>query len=529
MNTHRVTVGFVTVLVMACCLVLGGLASPAVAKTIVVTTLDDIADPPFNADGPCGTGTISDLPGTDHLVSLREAIIAANNTKGADIITFAPSLSGGTIVVNFDDFDSDGDPDPLPVLCGGQTRIDGDLNGDDVPDITLEGSALPAFAPLAGLGVISSHNTIHGLQVRHFPFGIVVQAGDFPTPRTPRTVTHTTVTNNILANSSFHGILVLTGDAPGSVLAHTTITHNRVVENGFHGILVLTNLSGAGADTQITHTTITGNEVRGNGFVGIEMLSQGDHNAFSHATIARNTVAGNTLLGIQLLGGFGGADENTFEVAIRDNTVTDNGHAGIAVNAGVDNSSNNHVVARVRGNTVARHQTEGIAAIAAVGAINFPTGTSNHNVLEVRIERNTVVENQPGDGIYIAAGEGSPDGRRGAVADDNQTRALVVYNTVEDNANKGIELDAGSNGLANSNTLAVWVAHNTVCHNTDTAILGEGGFSGDAQSPVPNLGTRNVLAGQIFENTAATVTVQDGAGAPGNQADVTQFNNDPCP
>jgi hypothetical protein len=211
----------------------------------------------------------------------------------------------------------------------------------------------------------------------------------------------------------------------------------------------------------------------------------------------------------------------------KDNTVTDNGHAGIAVNASVDNSSNNHVVALIRGNTVERHQNEGIAAVAALGAINFPTGTSNHNVLEVRIERNTVVENQPGEGIYIAAGEGSPDGRAGAVADGNQTRAIVVENTVEDNASKGIELDAGSSGLANSNTLTVRVAHNTVCHNTGTAILGEGGFSGDVLFPVPNMGTGNVLEGQIFENTAMTVTVQDGT--PGNTATVTQFNNVPCP
>jgi hypothetical protein len=75
MHTHRVTVDFVRMLVMACCQVLGGFASPAAAETIVVTTLDDTADPPFDADGPCGTGTISDLPGTDDLVSLREAII----------------------------------------------------------------------------------------------------------------------------------------------------------------------------------------------------------------------------------------------------------------------------------------------------------------------------------------------------------------------------------------------------------------------------------------------------------------------
>src|SRR5262249_25373622 len=47
--------------------------------------------------------------------------------------------------------------------------------------------------------------------------------------------------------------------------------------------------------------------------------------------------------------------------------------------------------------------------------------------------------------------------------------------------------------------------------------------------PLPNMGTGNLLEGRIFENTATTVVVQDGVGAPGNQAHVTQFNNDPCP
>src|SRR5262245_10361995 len=89
MCTNRITVRTITILVMACGLALGGFVSPAAAKTIVVTTLTDTADPPFDADGPCGTGTFHDLPGADGLVSLREAIIAANNTSGADTITFS--------------------------------------------------------------------------------------------------------------------------------------------------------------------------------------------------------------------------------------------------------------------------------------------------------------------------------------------------------------------------------------------------------------------------------------------------------
>ena len=98
-------------------------------------------------------------------------------------------------------------------------------------------------------------------------------------------------------------------------------------------------------------------------------------------------------------------------------------------------------------------------------------------------------------------------------------------NTVEDNTAKGIEADAGTTGLANANTVSLQLAHNTVCNNTGTAILGEGGFSGNALFP-PNMGSGNVLTGQIVQNTATTVVVQDGT--PGNTATVTQSKNTQC-
>jgi hypothetical protein len=522
MHTNRIIIGFITVLLMACGLVLSGFASPAAAKTIVVTTLNDTADPPFNADGPCGTGTVSDLPGADGQVSLREAIIAANNTRGADTITFAPSLSGGTISVNLD-VDADGDPDPLPALCGGQTSLNGDLNGDDVPDINLEGSALPPFVPANGLSVVSSHNTISGLQVHQFPVGIGVGK------MTPGNVEHNTVKNNIVADCAFAGIVAVTGDTPGSVLAYTTITRNLAKQNGSIGIWVLANLTGAGRDTQITHTTITDNEARENGGNGFELDSFGAHNVVSKVTLARNTAARNAGLGIFAAGGNGflggGADENTLDVDIKDNTVTDNGFVGVDVLSGTENSSNNHVTARIRGNTFERgDQTAGIVAHAGVGAASLSTGASNNNVLEVRIERNTV-RNQTGEGMHIGGGAGSPDGGPNAFANGNHTQAVVMDNRVEDNGATGIEADAGEEGLANDNTLSVSVAHNTVCHNTGTAILGEGGFSGNALFP-PNMGSGNVLTGEIVQNTATTVVVQDGT--PGNTATVTQSNNTLC-
>jgi Right handed beta helix region len=530
MYTHGVTVGFFTVLGMVCCLALGGFASPSAAEVIVVTTLTDTADPPFNTDGPCGMGTISDLPGIDGLVSLREAIIAANTTPDTQTITFAPSLSGGTIVVNFDDLDADTTPDPLPALCGGHTRIDGDLDGDGIPDITLDGMvfsipappAVPTIAAAAGISVLSSHNTIHGLWIQQFPIGIRILAGDFTNPGT---VTHTRVTHNIVAQSKRDGIVVSAGNVPGSRVAHTTITQNLLSQNTRNGILIVTSLSAAGSDSHIDHISFTDNEVTNTGAVGINLVSAGDHNIVSDALVARNAVSGPTPTGINLMGGFNGADENTFEVRIRDNTVINNGLVGIRVIAGQDNSSNNRVVARLDKNTVENHQWVGIVTIAGEGAINFPTGTSTNNVLDVRIERNTV-KNQSGTGISVVGGLGSLNGRANAIADNNQTIAIVKHNTVEGSTDRGIELFAGATGLASANTTEAWVAHNTVCNN-GTDILGEGGSTGNAIFPVPNMGGKNVLTGKIFQNTATTVMVEDGV--LGNTATVSQFKNDPCP
>ena len=317
-----------------------------------------------------------------------------------------------------------------------------------------------------------------------------------------------------------------TGNIPGSFVAHTTLTQNQVTHNARNGILVIASLSGTGSDSQIDHTTITDNEVSGNGQVGIFLLSQGDRNVLSDTTIARNTVSGSTFFGINVNGGFNGADGNNFDLLINDNTVTDNGTAGIRVIAGLDNSSNNHVEALIRGNTLERNQLYGIAAAAGEGAVNFPTGTSNQNALDVRIEQNTV-KDHTGGGITVCGGVGSPNGRAGAVADNNQTNAIIVQNTVEDNTDRGIELCAGGFGLASDNTLDVRVAHNRVCNNPGTDILGEGGFTGNVSFPVPNAGTGNVLTGEIIKNTATTVTVADGT--PGNTADVTQLKNESCP
>jgi hypothetical protein len=325
------------------------------------------------------------------------------------------------------------------------------------------------------------------------------------------------VKNNILAASSLHGIAVVTGDAPGSVLSHTTITQNLVVQNAVFGILVLANPTAAGSDTRITQTTITDNEVREN-IGGIFVLPQSAHTRITDATIARNTISANVAAqGIQVSGGIDGPGENTLEVSIRNNTVTDNGAPGIRIAGGEDNSSNNQVKAKITANTLERTQPAGIVIRGGFGTGIFPSDSASvHNVVEVRIERNTLTQHDNGISIF---------GGAESVANNNQVTARVERNVVADSTVLGIGLAAGGPGVASDNTLDIKVAHNTVCGDGPD-IVAEGGFSGN-DLLFPNQGSGNVLDAEISKNTATTVTVADGI--PGNMAMVTQNNNAPCP
>ena len=88
-----------TLCVISLCLSGWSLVSSATAATIVVTTNQDVVNPPFTTANFCGSGTVANLPGADGKVSLREAIIAANNTPGQHTISFALNPTGTTIVL----------------------------------------------------------------------------------------------------------------------------------------------------------------------------------------------------------------------------------------------------------------------------------------------------------------------------------------------------------------------------------------------------------------------------------------------
>ncbi|HEU5011794.1 MAG TPA: Ig-like domain-containing protein, partial [Roseiflexaceae bacterium] len=127
-------VGLHGVVVLAMLLAFLPQPQPALAASLTVTTTTDSLD----AAGGCPAMTIASLPGPDGVVSLREAICAANNTAGADTITFGVNGTFPITRLGEDDANDVGDFDlksNITITGNGaaNTIIDG-RNNDRVFD-----------------------------------------------------------------------------------------------------------------------------------------------------------------------------------------------------------------------------------------------------------------------------------------------------------------------------------------------------------------------------------------------------------
>jgi hypothetical protein len=115
---------------LASVLVLTGLpVRPIRAATITVTTTNDVLDA---AAGVCANMTPTNVTTTgDGLVSLREAICAANNNAGSDTITLLANTYNLTITGALEDNNATGD---LDILDGGDLTIQGNGAGSTIVD-----------------------------------------------------------------------------------------------------------------------------------------------------------------------------------------------------------------------------------------------------------------------------------------------------------------------------------------------------------------------------------------------------------
>jgi hypothetical protein len=489
-------------------------AAPAArsAADIVVTTVSDAV----NGNTSSVAALLAD-PGPDG-ISLREAISATNNGPGSYTIRFAPSLMGASITLD----------SQLPPLLGGGVAIEGDINGDGKPDLTLTKTAgfsttFGTYCPASGgcgLSIGSSGNRLHALTLVGFGAGVDIEPwhpGDDTRPAPP---TNQTLSDNVVSGLVMNGIQTFgvfidsvpnvncglySGHAQPCVTndtwANTTITGNTIATGtaGDSGIAV--KLANAG--DRVENLTVSDNTIQMNGpgeGIGLEVIGNATGATISGGLVARNSIAGRAGIGIGVTAGGVRAQANTIkdvqELDNKVNLVSQNSGfccEGIVIEAGGDTNTALAPVAYpdgnetqnvlVRGNTISGTLIAGVAVQAGLG------GGSNNRVHDIQVQANTITSSTLASGVLIwTVGGGSPVGNK------DQTNNQIARVAVDANritvgtaqgsqpSGAGIVIVGGSGLLArNSGVKDVQLVNNAIGPGPSLIQLigGTNGASGD--------------------------------------------------
>ncbi|MFM1920892.1 MAG: hypothetical protein RLZZ303_2526 [Candidatus Hydrogenedentota bacterium] len=320
---------------------LGGLVAvllsgtSAQAETIKVSTLSDVLD-----------GDTSDIeslntkPGDDGAISLREAIVAANNTPGSDTIAFDVS---GTINLASE----------LPALSGGGTSIYGGRN------ITLNGNALTGTE--SGLILNSVDNLVSGLIIARFQGNGV-------------TVTGAAAADNTVVDCTIGGTTAAAGNDGNGVSIRLGASGTWIGQPG-EGNLILFN---GGNGINLGTGAGTGTLIRGN-LIGV------DAQALSRPNTA-NGIHLSNVSGGTTIGGTSTADANV---------ISSNGEYGIRI-TGFGNDPNT-----VLGNIIGGSVSGLIARGNTLGGVILEGGAGKNTIGGTAPGARNVISGNLGEGILI--------------------------------------------------------------------------------------------------------------------------------
>jgi hypothetical protein len=299
-------------------------------RRITVTTASDAA----NGD-TSGFRRLISNPGADG-ISLREAILVTNNDPGRYAIRFARSLDGAVIRVG------SATGLDLPALLGGRVSINGDVDDDDRPDVTIRGGfqrPYPSYCLQAeflcpAFRISSSGNELLTLDLRVFATGVLFTPASDALRGSP-IEKHQTYANNNVRGLVMRDIVWAGIDLNWHRCVLPCKSQNRWVDTTFvdntinagaYGISF--KLSGSIGD-RLERFTIADNTIQiarsslGERIGIVFEAGRGIRNHISDVTIDGNTVRGDLTVGIRLGSGVLGGDSNTIQrVRITNNLVS---------------------------------------------------------------------------------------------------------------------------------------------------------------------------------------------------------------
>lgn len=433
-------------LIIVCMIMVGSLfvfqySAYSSAPDILVNTTSDVVD--FS-----GSFQVADLPGPDGLVSLREAIIAANNTPGPQVIGFNiptsdPGFDGTVFTIRpISDFSG------LPPLADGGTKIDGATQtaftgntNPAGPEVVLNGNSVVCN----GLVIGSPNNVVHSLVINGFagcpsPFGSGITISG--PQASANIVTGCFVGLDasgtaIIANG--HGINTDSGAANNRIGGASSAERNVISGNLIRGVTLSSNnnfVSGNFIGTDVTGTVAigngeqdgvevngtsnlierniisgnrsgvmllgTGNTVRENflgtdvtGTIALANTSLGAQVHGDSNIIAGNLVSGNALDGIGFFSAHNNvAQANRIGTDVNGNLSLGNGRFGVHISSGPNGPVSNGN--RVEDNVIAGNGSVGVAVFAGVRNSISRNRIFSNDDLGIRLNPG-LTPNDPGD------------------------------------------------------------------------------------------------------------------------------------
>ena len=497
--------------------------NPTQTPTVTVTNSSDVV----NGDTSSVAALISN-PGPDG-ISFREALNASNGTLGPKVIKFHPNLSGSVIT-----FAADGD---LRLLSTGGLTIDGDINGDGNPDITLDGHLSGPSGP--GLSIVSSDNTITGLNFSDFDLAIAIACPDAGCGT--KLFANNKIISNYISSQRGMGISITTlgfrppEEAPllsDITWQDTVISGNTIVTK--KSTMYIDPAVGGGDRNQMINLTISGNHLSSEAEVTLDIIvadvnsayfgipgpsDYSDHSLIENLTITNNVIEAPYGFGIHITGAnYGNSDNLLRNTRIISNTIRNIMYTGISLIAGDGGSeergSDNNGIedVEIRGNTI----TQTWVGILITGAVtgNQP-GVSNNRVENVLITDNAISD-YTGSGIFLMGG----DSNSNEVSENLLDQIIISSNNIQQTANQGsgVGLDVrGGNsigGISRRNMIrGLYILNNKISQSsTGVQIIGGSGTGAENNQVTIADISGNMLVG----NTLASDIRDNDQGAMGN-------------
>ncbi|TQV88064.1 beta strand repeat-containing protein [Aliikangiella coralliicola] len=464
------------------------------AATITVTSTDDT--------------TVDDA-----VCTLREAIISANNDdnsaeddcaagSGDDTIVFDNSLSGSTVTLASN----------LTRITE-NTAIDGDIDGDNTPDITIDGD--DSYTAISSRNVSGKTIDLNGLTItntRNSGSGsaVYIDANSLST---------LTLSNSVITANNCGG----RGCGVFGAITNVTIDNSTISENTSSGSFI-NGGSGAGirvsrGDLTVNNSTISGN--RGTRGAGIHVFhsANGNHITINNSTITNN-YSSDTV---------GGAYLGANNVTVTNSTISGNSAASTTAYSGAVGGN----APFAQGLHVYQPSNATISNTVIAGNSLDCTREGSTPITQVN---NLIEDGGTGDGTYATSYYcGTPalsgDPNLGALADnggDTYTLAPAYTSSVidaGDNTNCGIGLatDTDQRGLArddgNCDIGAVeyrprfsWDNENYSVNEGDGTITLTVNFTGSNDATTVDYATSDNTATSGDDYTAVTNTLSFAAG-----------------